>query len=106
MNTTPKTEDKRRALIFKMCMDNGEAAVRADVDYGGKLFHRDDQPIVREWLFTLEHEKNERVRQENAAATRRSIFWLAVSAIAAGIAALAALVTVILTYTHIRRIQL
>jgi hypothetical protein len=94
-------EEFNKGPIIAKCEDMGEDAVRAEIDInGGRLIRRDDIPIAREWLYKRDRERNEKVMQENATATRRNTRIAAISAFFAGVAAVAALVTAIITSCH------
>ncbi len=93
-------EQQRKADIFARCESMGEDAVRGEVHVKARLFHHTELPTAAKWLYAHNRKRNERVMQENVTAPRRSIFVVAVSAFFAGVAAVAALVTPILTYRH------
>lgn len=96
-----ESEAERRARVFQQFEDMSEDTVRAEIQRGRVYqISPEDEPLAREWLIARDRARNERVLQENAAAVRRSVFWAAFSAVAAGIAAVAALATAILTYTY------
>lgn len=87
-------EEQRRASIIQRCEHGGEDYVR------GELFHPHDfnqveLSVAAEWLYKRDRERNDQMIQESASATRKGIRWAAVSAIAAGIAAIASLVIAI-----------
>lgn len=83
------TEDEIRKDVIARCEKLGEDAVRGHVQTRS-YFSQWEFAYAATWL-------SERDSERNAAATRKSLFWARFSTIAAGIAALAALFTAIVT---------
>ncbi|HKU17840.1 MAG TPA: hypothetical protein VJP80_01055 [Candidatus Saccharimonadales bacterium] len=86
----PETESETRAGAFRFCESKGEPFIRGEVESGRSVHISPPYlPYAREWL-------NIKSQRRSAWALRLS----AASAVAAGIAALAALATAIITYLH------
>ena len=82
-------EVQTRVEALRVCERMGEEGVRADLDEGGENISPTYRRYVREWLYAKDRKRNERM---NRLATA--------SAISAGVAAVAALVTAFITSCH------